>query len=273
MHRGTGVRDYSLAAARILGRAIPFDGVCLLLLDPATLLPTYDVVENGLPPAATARMAEIEIRGNDVNAFNALAHSQSHTASLSEATNGKLDRSRRHREARRPNGFGDELRAALVTDRTTWGGLTLLRTLDRKDFSPADTALVASLSPHIAEGLRRAVLLSASSVDRPADEEQAGLLLLAPDNSIAHANSAAEAWLAELHDSSPDQSPPPVVIAVANRARSIADGHAAPGAIARARVRTGAGRWLRVHASTLGADTDATTAVILSPPDRRTSPR
>ena len=61
---GPGVRDFSLDAARILSRAVPFDGVCVLTMDPATLLPTGEVVENGLPPAVMARMTEIELRGD-----------------------------------------------------------------------------------------------------------------------------------------------------------------------------------------------------------------
>jgi hypothetical protein len=48
-HRGLGVRDFSLAAARTLRRAVWFDGVCVVTLDPATLLPTGHVIENGLP--------------------------------------------------------------------------------------------------------------------------------------------------------------------------------------------------------------------------------
>ena len=63
VHRGAGVREFSLAAGRILARAVPFDGVCVLTLDPATLLPTGDVVENALPPDATRGMAAIEIAG------------------------------------------------------------------------------------------------------------------------------------------------------------------------------------------------------------------
>ena len=73
LHRGAGVREFSLAAARIVGRAVPFDGVCVLTMDPASLLPTGEVVENGLPPEATARMTEIEIHGEDFNGFAALA--------------------------------------------------------------------------------------------------------------------------------------------------------------------------------------------------------
>ena len=49
VHRGLGVREFSLAAARALRRAVPFDGVCVVTMDPATLLPTGHVIENGLP--------------------------------------------------------------------------------------------------------------------------------------------------------------------------------------------------------------------------------
>ena len=84
-------------------------------------------MQNGLPAAAMARLTEIELSGADVNTFAALARADRHAARLSAATDGDLDRSRRHRELRRPHGLGDELRAALVVDGTTWGALTLLR--------------------------------------------------------------------------------------------------------------------------------------------------
>lgn len=71
-HRGTGLREFALAAAGILARTVSFDGICLLTLDPATLLPTGEVVHDALPPEATARMTEIEFAGADVNAFAAL---------------------------------------------------------------------------------------------------------------------------------------------------------------------------------------------------------
>ena len=264
LHRGAGVRDFSLDAARMLSRAVPFDGVCVLTMDPATQLPTGEVVENGLPPAVMARMSEIEFRGEDFNSFDALARSGRRVASLSGATGGHLDRSLRHRELRRPNGFGDELRAVLVSDATTWGALTLLRASDRGHFSPADAALVASVSGHLAEGLRRAMLFSSLSGERQDHEDTAGFLLLAADNSVTLADAAGESWLAELDDGSPGKPLPPVVAAVAHRARNIADGGAETGAVARARVRTASGRWLLVRGSTPG-ELDAQTAVIIEP--------
>ncbi|MGH2985171.1 MAG: helix-turn-helix transcriptional regulator [Solirubrobacterales bacterium] len=263
-HRDHDVHGFSLGAARILRRAVPFDGVCVLTLDPATLLPTGEVVENGLPPAATARMTEIEISEEDFNKFPALARAPRHAAGLSEATEGDLDRSLRHRELRRPNGFGDELRAALVSDSATWGGITLLREAGRADFTPADSRVVAALSHQIAEGLRRAIVRGALSAVDPVQPESAGVVVLEADNSIAQANPAAEAWLAELRDDATrGERLPDVVTAVASRARSAAAGGAVMDA--RARVRTPSGLWLLVRGSTLGGGPEARSVVILEP--------
>src|SRR3954467_12954053 len=87
-HRGGEGAEFTRDAARILRRAGAFDGVCMLTLDPATLLPTGEVVENGLPAAATARMSQIEVGGDDVNAFTTLARSGRTAAGPSEATRG-----------------------------------------------------------------------------------------------------------------------------------------------------------------------------------------
>ena len=263
VHRGMGVHDFSLGAARILARAVPFDGVCLVTMDPATMLPTGEVVENGLPESATPRMTEIEIGGQDVNSFVALRRSGELAANLSGVTSGDLDRSVRHRELRRPNGFGDELRATLVDDSATWGGLTLLRASDSPSFSPADASLVATLSHHFAEGLRRAMLLNTLAVGRLDDDDDAGLVLLAPDNTITRADSAARRWLADLGEVKHSQALPAVVRAVASRARDTDDRDVET--MARGRVRTQSGRWLLVRGSVLGDGDDAETAVILEP--------
>jgi DNA-binding CsgD family transcriptional regulator len=264
VNRGRGVRDFSHGAARVLARAVPFDGVSVLTMDPATSLATSAFVQNGLRADAALRIAEIEYGESDVNTFDALARSGRIAASLSETTNGDLDRSRRHRELRAPNGFGDELRAVLVSDAVPWGGLTLGRTSHREPFAPTEVALVASLSRDLADGLRRAMLRTAPAAERHDHDESAGVALLAADNSITQADSTAESWLAELGATGPDVPLPPVVTAVASRARSGADGREPGGPLARARVRTPSATWLTVRGSTLG-DGDAQTAVTLEP--------
>lgn len=261
-HRGLGVREFSLAAARALRRRVPFDGVCVLTLDPATLLPTSEVVENGLPPEAARRLTELELSEPDFNKFTALARAAEPAASLSQSTGRSLDRSRRHREVKRPHGFEDELRSTFVGDTGTWGAITLLREAGSPDFAPADASFVASLSPLLAEGLRRAILSSALRRDDGSDPG-VGLLLLAEDGSIESTNPTAELWLAELGC---DAEPLPVVIrAVARRARSAAAADSTEELVAGARVRAASGRWLLVRGSTMGSGPGARTAVMIEP--------
>lgn len=182
VHQGHGVRDFALRAARILRREVPFDGVCVLTLDPATLLPTGEVMENGLPASARSRLTEIEFAEPDFNKFDALARAPRGAATLSEATEGEPDRSRRHHELKRPHGFGDELRAVLTGDSGTWGALTLLREASAPHFTPEHAELVAAVAPLVAEGLRRAVVRGALS-SQVVEPGGTGLVLLAEDNT------------------------------------------------------------------------------------------
>jgi DNA-binding CsgD family transcriptional regulator len=279
-------RGFAIQAARVLARAVPFDGFCVLTTDPATRLPTGEIVENGLPAGVLGRLTEIELSGADVNTFAALARADRHAAGLSAATGGDLDRSRRHRELRRPHGLGDELRAALVVDGTSWGALTLLRGGQRPDFAAGDTALVAGVADALADGLRRATLTEAVAATRA--ERGVGVLALAGDDTVVTVDPAAERWLAQLRDAPATAAAadrpaavhgrdgglrvgavrsrdrlPVAVTAVACQARRIADGRPAA-TTARARVRTAAGRWLLLHASA-AAGPDAATTVVIGP--------
>lgn len=264
LHQDEDVRGYSFRAARLLARNVPFDGFCLLTVDPATSLPAGETFENGLPGAARARIAQIEISGTDFNAFGALAHSPRRAASLSAATGGDLNRSRRHRELRQPNGFGDELRLALRDGPTLWGGLTLQRASDRRPFTTDDVDLLESVSGYLTEGLRRATLISVLSTGPGEVDRSAGLLLLRLDNVITRADRVARRWLDELRGSHDEQALPVVVSAVAARARAIVH-RDADTAVARVRVPTASGTWLQLTGTTLSDQPDSPTAVILEP--------
>ena len=267
------MQEFARAAAKAVGRAVPFEGICVLALDPATLLPTAEHVEHGLPARATARLTEIEFREPDFNKFTALARRVQPAASLSQATAGKLDRSLRQRELRRPGGFGDELRAALSDANGTWGALTLLREAGSPRFTSAETRFLTSVAGNLAEGLRRATLLGAAVREDPGDT---GLLVLAPDGTIEMANSAGDRWIDALPaEHEPGGPLPAVVRAVASRARAHTtageNGHrpgtdAGTGADARtatARVRARTGQWLVARASLLGEGPGARVAVLL----------
>ena len=266
--RGLGVDEFARDVSRIIRRSIPFDGVSVLTMDPATGLATKAFVENGLQGGAAVRIAEIEYLEPDVNKFDALASSGRIAASLSAATGGNLRQSRRHRELRAPHGFGDELRTVLVTEEVLWGSVTLGRTSELHSFTPAEVELMASISSILAEGLRHAVVLApppGKSSDDEADEDQnlAGIALVARDNTILRADAAGTAWLKELRAAEPDVPLPSVMAAVAIRARGAAGHRGPPSVLARARTRSGT--WLTVRGSVLGGDEDAPTAITLEP--------
>jgi hypothetical protein len=55
VHRGLGVEDYWRAVSDALNVAVPSEGSCLMTMDPATMLPTAEFVENGMPADAFSR--------------------------------------------------------------------------------------------------------------------------------------------------------------------------------------------------------------------------
>jgi len=250
VHRTSGLPAFARDMGSTLRHAVPFEGVCLLTVDPATLLPTAEIVQNGLPAAARERLTEIEVGEADVNKFAALAGGPVPAASLSAATSGELDRSLRQREVRRPYGFADELRAVLTGPTGSWGTLTLLREARRPHFTAAEVGLVASLASTLADGVRRAVLVDAGIGDGP---HETGFLVLAADNTVELANPAAERWVEELSPPGPAAGPLPVVIrSVAAQTRRVAAGDR--NVLASARIRTRSGRWVVVRGSLAGPD-------------------
>jgi DNA-binding CsgD family transcriptional regulator len=148
----------------------------------------------------------------------------------------------------------------------TWGALTLLREAKRPHFTPSEVRFVASLAGPLADGIRRATLLGDAVAG--GDGGDAGLLVLGGDNTVEMANRAAERWLDELGAAGrPGAHLPLAVHAVAAQARRAMAGEGDDGVghegLARARVRTSAGRWVIVRASLLGDGPESRVAVLL----------
>lgn len=261
VHRGLPVPEFARAVGDALTRAVPAEGTCLMTLDPATMLPTAEYVENGLPAPEMLRLLEIEVREPDVNKWTELARAVHPAASLSAATAGDLDRSPRQREIRRPGGFADELRVVLAGSTGVWGALTVFREARRPFFSAAEVRFVSSVAGPIADGLRRGLLLGGAR----AGDDDVGLVVLDADDEVRLSNRAADRWLDGLGASERDGARLPLVIpAVARQARALGDPAttAAP-APARARARTRSGQWLIVRGSLLGEGPEAPAAVML----------
>jgi DNA-binding CsgD family transcriptional regulator len=248
-------------AMRRLRTIVPVDSFWFATADPATLLFTGALVEE-IPEAATPLFVHNEFLQEDVNKWVRLAVARPFVDSLASATKGKLASSPRYREILTPLGFGDELRAVLHDGNAAWGFMCLHREHAGSNFTRDEAHFLASLVPHLAQGLRSAALLGRASA---ADDGRPGLLLLANDFSLMAATAAGERWLAEMTEQPDRQELPQAVYAAAGRLlteTSADDGPELP----RARVQTRSGQWLTVHASRVsGAQAIGQIAVILEP--------
>ena len=261
-HAGLGLHEFAGRASSVLRRAVPFDGVAVVSVDPATAIATGKWVENSITGSAGMRLMEIELHEPDVNTMSELTLSGRLAGSMSEATGGNLDRSLRYRELLRPHGFGDELRAACVRGSRMWGAIVLHREHGRPDFAERDVNLLASLSSGFAEAFERAHLQPSLPLNAAAPpDSELGLLLLADDDRVEMANASAAAWLEDLREEGREL--PLVVAAVAQRARDVASGES--DVVATARVRAPSGRWAVVRGSVVFNESRARTAVSLEP--------
>jgi DNA-binding CsgD family transcriptional regulator len=251
------LRDRALARLR---RAVPFDAAFWASVDPTTLLVTQAYQEE-ISVETVPYFIQNEIFGDDVNRWTTLAREPLGVGTLLEATAGDIDASGRYRDIFRPLGLGDELRAVLRIGGACWGFMCLHRAVGAL-FSRDEVLYLHRLAPHLAEGTRAGLLVSSLELTDAADAP--GLVLLAPDGSLASISEAGERWLEELGHPDPDRQGLP--FAVHALAASLRGSDAAQAALPRIRVQTRAGRWVVLHASRLAAHGTQAIAVIIEEP-------
>jgi DNA-binding CsgD family transcriptional regulator len=240
------------ALARLRG-ILTVDAAFFATVDPTTLLFTSATADEPLR-AVTGEFLSHEFGRADVNKFAALAEAADPVSSLDHATRGDRSASSRSVEVMAPLGLGDELRAALVSAGHCWGVICLHRENAEFGFSEQDLNVVRRLGPHLAEGLRRSLLIGDG---RPISPVGPGVIVLDAELTIVSISPEAEHWLAEL-DGRVHELPVAVTAAAAQLRRlnvSPAEG---------LKVRTRSGRWLAVHASTLSG-VEQQTAVVIEP--------
>ncbi len=231
-----------------LRRIVPFDGATWFATDPSTVLATLPVRVENVQDGHCETFWEREHQVEDVLLFRDLARSQDGVGTLHHATAGTPERSARAREFLRPQGYGDELRAAFRTGSSTWGVVGLFRERKRTPFTDRELRILAGLGPEIAEGLRR---IATRRADAAADGDVAGTLLFDADGRVLSLDAAASRWLDELagpgwKSVTPELS---MISAVVSRAPMVAAGR--EGVPAASRMRARSGRWIVVHASSL----------------------
>jgi DNA-binding NarL/FixJ family response regulator len=233
-----------------LRTVIPFDYAYFSTTDPATQFGTSSVLVEEPPAWCMSVFIENEFQQEDFNKFGDMFRNQQPVGILSEATGHDLHRSQRYREMLTPMAMGDELRAILVSDAACWGTLCLHR--ERVAYyTPAEADYLAQLTPHIADGLRKALLVgSAPSTTTP---DGPGVLILTDDLSIVAVTAAADHWLMELAETEKmdAHSLPLSVRTVVAGLQAAERGLVAADSKPKVRLQTRSGHWLVLHASRL----------------------
>jgi DNA-binding CsgD family transcriptional regulator len=120
------------------------------------------------------------------------------------------------------------------------------------EYTSAEAAFLAQLAPHIAEGLRKALLLDCAPLVKTLDGP--GVLVLADDLSVLAMTPAAEYWLAELAEAErgDKHALPLTVLTVVARLQTIEREMTTPADfMPKVRLRTPSGHWLVLYAARL----------------------
>lgn len=155
---------------------------------------------------------------------------------------------------------------SFVIGGTYWAAAGLLRDADQRWFTEDEVRCLAVLAEPIADGFRRALLVTeASAADNLATGP--GVIVFDGDGNPELVSPGAEHWIGEMVEIPPPRTPgdSKIVQAVAALARSADPGQDPLRIGARSRVRTRSGAWLLLYGTRLAGGTGERTAVIIQP--------
>ncbi|HEV2069736.1 MAG TPA: helix-turn-helix transcriptional regulator, partial [Acidimicrobiales bacterium] len=201
---------------------------------------------------------------DDVNKLVDVARSPTGISTLHEATGGDPTKSRRWHE-NMTYGGDQELIAALRTKGgEVWGALGLYREPGRPLFDRDDLEFIHAVTPSLAEGARRALLVGEAT--DPEGPDAPGLIVLSEEWEVESTTPGVQRWMSELPGGDWDAGRlPPSVLAVAGLALRTAERRGAPGDVAVSRVLSRAGLWVVLHGSALVSTNSRRVAVIVEP--------
>jgi DNA-binding CsgD family transcriptional regulator len=251
------------ACTPLLAETVPhYQTPCCYTVDPASRLITSHFQEGmfELPPEWAAQ----EYAADDVNQIADVARSAAGISTLHQATNGDPSRSARW-HANMAFGGDQEMIAALRTrGGQLWGALGLYREPDRPLFDAEEMAFVQTISPVLADGVRRALLVGEAS--DPETPDAPGMVVLGANWQPESLSPGVERWLTDLPDGAWHAGRlPSSVLAVAGRAARDVRGPADPAEVAVARVLTRSGTWVVLHGVPLAQTGPLRVAVIVEP--------
>ena len=263
--RGLDLVSFWDEAAEAVSSAVPhYMAPCWFTLDPASLLVTSHYDHGQIPELPPEWLAH-EYYEDDVHSLTSVARSERGVSTLHEASGGDPSRSPRW-QANMQYGGDQELLVALRTRAwEAWGVLGLYREPGERPFDREELELLRALSPQLAEGARRGLLVGEAS--DPEGPDAPGLVVLDEQWGVESLTPGVERWLAELPHGewATRRKLPPAVLSVAGRALRTVDKRDAPGEVAVARVLSREGRWIVLHGAALVAGGPRRVAVIVEP--------
>lgn len=225
--------------ARAVNQVARCDALALMSTDHETHLPAGGVVV-GFEPSACVPFWDNELLDPDFNKFNDLARRVEPVATLSEATDGDLDRSPRFQKVYAGFGASDELRVAFMAGATCLAIGAFVRT-DGQEYSPTEIRDVTALLKPASVVLRRALHQPDGAAAAPA------VLIIDADGAMVSATNGAGALLDDLRIDIDGAIPATILIAASKARRRSTDRITT-------RLRGRSGCWVRVHAAGLDGE-------------------
>lgn len=260
------------AAIERLRRAVPFEAYCASTVDPTSGLVTHSLAEEMGGMEEAAIFFERLYFEHDMDQFRKMVRGRRPVVLLSEAADGRLERSARYVELLRPLGLAYEMRSAFTADGYMWGSMDLIREKEGRDFEPRQVALLRRIAPHLGNGLKTAALRAHAPVER-SEKDVPGVLTLDLRGQVVQYTPAAVRWLRELENLGEDWRewtglPTAVRMVAVALKRALNTGSERDGeSIPRLRARTRSGRWIVLYGSLTEATPDrgSETIIVIEP--------
>ncbi|MCA6091892.1 helix-turn-helix transcriptional regulator [Streptomyces sp. SCA3-4] len=241
-----------------IGRVVPHDGYMLAGTDPVTGAGCFVSREHGYCGEVFRRTLIDEVRGRDLFPFSELITSPSKVGVLGSGSPEERS-SRRLHEVLLPQGFGSEMRAALVAGGVVWGTMTLLRERGRRPFSSDDAAAVQHLVPDLCTILRRFVTRLTTPRPLPGVRPP-GVIVVGKDDRIRAASPTGRDWLRACAPGSELTTDDDLALTTWNIAFFAR--HTAGGALSRVPTADG---WIAVQAQRLDGDAPDDVVITVQP--------
>lgn len=260
---GLDYDEFVNTAIELIELAVPWDGICVGTMDPATVMMTrafkIDVTHD---PGADLEFLRHEYALDDFAQFADLARRDVGVSILRTETDGDPQRSARFTEVIRPLlGAEHELRGVARVDGATWGALSIYRvggSGGAGGFTPEEADFIHSIAKFFAVGLRAGLVTRAAETALVRDQGPA-VLMFSREGLLIHATSSAERRIIELGGNLWNDPLAAVTALVTHVA------HAGGSAVVSPRIplRSSSGEWLVLHAAPFhGRDGDSGTVVV-----------